>query len=168
MAIVLSAVSLAQQPQAANKMAVINGQAALANTEQGKKALEQLRAKFETRKKEFEARQSEVAQLEDQLAKGAAVMAGDKREQLAKTLSDKKKRLQRDLQDADEDTQRDQQLATQTLDDRLNTIINKYASDNGYSVVIDFSVPGNPVRYAAGAIDITKEVVALYDKTYGK
>jgi outer membrane protein len=156
------------QAQGTAKVAVINGQAALVSTQEGKKAFEQLKAKVETKRKDFEARQNQIAQLDDQLNKGGSVMSADKREQLASSINDKKKRLQRDTQDADEETQRDQQQTFQPLEDKLNAVINKYAADNGYSLVIDFSVPGSPVRYAAPGTDITKDVVALYDKTNGK
>jgi len=162
------AISIAMQGQQGPvKTAVINGHAALVNTQQGKKAFDQLKAKVDSRKKEFESRQNELTTLEDQFSKSAPVMAEDKREQLAGTINDKKKRLQRDLQDADEDTQREQKEAFQPLEGRLNTIINQYAADNGYAIVIDVSVEGNQVRYAAPTVDITREVVALYDKTYG-
>lgn len=157
---------LSQAQQGTPKVAVINGQQALANTQEGKKTLERLRAKVETRSKEFEARQMELAQLEDQLNKGASVMTGGKKEQLAITINDRKKRLQRDSQDADEEAQLDQQQSVQALEDKLNTVIDKYATEHGYSLVIDYSTPGNPVRYRAAGIDITSEIVALYDKTY--
>jgi outer membrane protein len=153
--------------QGATRVAVINGQAALVGTQEGKKALERWTAKLDTKKKEFEARQNEIAQIEDQLSKGASVMTGDKKEQLLNTLNNKKKRLQRDLQDADEETQRDQQQSFQPLEERLSATIDKYAADNGYALVIDLSVQGSPVRYAAPSTDITKEIVTLYDKTYG-
>jgi Skp family chaperone for outer membrane proteins len=156
-----------QAQQGMTKVAVVNGQAALVGTQEGKKALERWNAKLDTKKKEFEARQNEIAQLEDQLSKGASVMTRDKKEQLLNSFNDKKKRLQRDVQDADEETQRDQQQSFQPLEDRLNTIIDKYAADNGYALVIDVSIQGSPVRYAAPWTDITKDVVTLYDKTYG-
>ncbi len=156
------------QAQQGAKIAVINGQAALVSIQEGKKAFEQLKAKVETKRKEFEARQNELAQLEDQLNKGSTVMTSDKKEQLANSINDKKKHLQRDSQDADEDAQRDQLQSFQPIEERLNTIINKYAADSGYSLVIDTNTPGSPVRYAATGIDITREVVTLYDKTYGK
>jgi outer membrane protein len=152
--------------QQAMKIAVINGQAALVSTQEGKKAFDQLKAKVEAKRKEFELRQNELVQLEDQLNKSGAVIASDKKDQLATTINDKKKRLQRDSQDADEDAQKDQVQFFQPIEDRLNAIINKYAADNGYSLVIDINTPGSPVRYAATAIDITKDVVALYDKSH--
>lgn len=159
---------LAQAPPGTAKIAVINGQKAMLSTQEGKKVADRLKAKLEARNKEFETCQVEIAQLEDQFNKGAAVMTGDRKDQLASTINEKKKRYQRDSEDAREETERDQQQAAQSLDDRLSAVIHKFAADNGYTLVIDSSVPGNPVRYASTAIDITADVVALYDKTYGK
>jgi Skp family chaperone for outer membrane proteins len=94
-------------------------------------------------------------------------MTEDKREQLANSINDRKKRLQRDVQDADEEAQREQKAVFQPLEGKLNTVINQFAADNGYAVVIDVSVEGNQVRYAAPTVDITRDVVALFDKSYG-
>jgi outer membrane protein len=154
--------------QAGTRVAVVDGQRALLETREGKKAFEQLRARFEARKKEFDSRQNEIDQLVDQLNKSGSLMNDDKRAQLADSTAEKKKRLQRDQQDATDEAQKDQQQIFQPISGRLDSMINKYAVDNAYSVVLDYSVPGNPVRYAAMGVDITKEVVALYDKTYGE
>jgi len=164
----LLAMSLAVHAQPAPaKLAVINGHAALVNTQQGKTAFDQLKARVEAKKKDFESRQSELGKLEEQFGKSASVMTEDKREQLANSINDRKKRLQRDVQDADEEAQREQKAVFQPLEGKLNTVINQFAADNGYAVVIDVSVEGNQVRYAAPTVDITRDVVALFDKSYG-
>ncbi|OYW09810.1 MAG: hypothetical protein B7X34_05940, partial [Acidobacteriia bacterium 12-62-4] len=36
--------------------------------------------------------------------------------------------------------------------------------DNGFAIIIDVSSQQSPVLYAATSIDITREVVGLYDK----
>jgi hypothetical protein len=46
-------------------------------------------------------------------------------------------------------------------------VIDKYAQSNGYSIVLDVSNPNTPVLYASNTIDITKEVIDMYDKTIG-
>jgi hypothetical protein len=46
-------------------------------------------------------------------------------------------------------------------------VIDKYAQSNGFSIVLDVSNPNTPVLYASNTIDITKEVIDLYDKTIG-
>jgi outer membrane protein len=150
----------------APKIAVINSQTALVTVQQGKQALEQFKARYDAKKKEFDTRENEIVQLEDQLNKSGAVMSDDKRGQLAAAISDKKKRYQRDMQDTQEAADRDQQLIVQPLEERLNLVIGKYAADNGYTLVVDIGLPGNQIRYAAPSVDITKDIVILYDKTY--
>jgi outer membrane protein len=43
-------------------------------------------------------------------------------------------------------------------------VIDKFARDNGYAVIIDVSSQNTPVIYASAAVDVTKEIVELYDK----
>ncbi len=47
----------------------------------------------------------------------------------------------------------------------MMAVIEKYAKDNGYSMILDVSNPNTPVLYASSGIDITQDIVALYDKT---
>jgi outer membrane protein len=43
-------------------------------------------------------------------------------------------------------------------------VIDKYARDNGFALILDVSSPQTPVLYAANSIDITQAIVELYDK----
>jgi len=153
----------AQQPS--NKVGVISVQGAIAGTKDGQKASKELDLKFQPKKKEFDARQSEVAQLQDQYNKSGTVMSEDKRQQLARDIDEKKKRLERDMQDAQEELQGDQQRLLQSLGQRMMAVIEKYAKDNGYTMILDDSNPQTPVLYASSGIDITQDIIALYDKT---
>jgi outer membrane protein len=45
-------------------------------------------------------------------------------------------------------------------------IIDQYASRNGFAVVLDVSSPQTPVMWAAAAVDITPEIVKLYDQAH--
>ena len=44
-------------------------------------------------------------------------------------------------------------------------VLDKYAKDNGYSVILDIGSQQTPVVYMADSIDMTNEIVALYDKS---
>ena len=153
----------AQQPPA--KVGVISIQGAIVGTKDGQKASQAIDAKFTPKKKEFDTRQNEVAQLQDQYNKGGSVMAEEKRNQLAREIDEKKKRLERDMQDAEEDLKTEQQKVLQGLGQRMMAVIEKYAKDNGYSMILDVSNPNTPVLYASSGIDITQDIIALYDKT---
>jgi outer membrane protein len=147
------------------KMAVISLQGALVGTKDGQKASAELETKFAPKKKEFDSRQSEITQLQDQYTKGGNLMNEEKRQQLARDIDEKKKRLERDMQDAQEELNSEQQRVLQGLGQRLMAVIEKYAKDNGYTMVLDDSNPSTPILYASMGIDITQDIISLYDKT---
>src|SRR5581483_12404243 len=75
--------------------------------------------------------------------------------------------LQRDVEDAQAELEQDQQKVLQQLGQKMMAVIEKYARDNGYTMVVDVSSPQTPVLYASPSIDITKEIIELYDKNAG-
>jgi len=149
----------------AGKVGVISVQGAIVGTKDGQKATQELDSKFAPKKKEFDGRQAELAQLQDQYNKGGNLMSDDKRNQLARDIDEKKKRLERDMQDAQEELQGEQQKLLQSLGQRMMAVIEKYAKDNGYTMILDVSNPNTPVLYASSGIDITQDIVSLYDKS---
>ena len=52
----------------------------------------------------------------------------------------------------------------QELGGKMMAVVEKYAQQNGFAIVIDVSNPQTPVLWAAQAIDITAEIVKLYDQ----
>ena len=46
----------------------------------------------------------------------------------------------------------------------MMAVIEKYAKDNSYTMILDVSNPNTPVLYASSAIDITQDIISLYDK----
>jgi outer membrane protein len=151
--------------QTPSKVGVISIQGAIVGTKDGQKASQELDAKFVPKNKEFQSRQTEITQIQDQLTKGGTVMAEEKRNQLARDAEEKKKRLERDMQDAEEDLRTEQQKVLSNLGQRMMAVIEKYAKDNGYSLILDVSNQNTPVLYASTGIDITQDIVSLYDKT---
>lgn len=150
--------------QAPTKIAVINIQAALVGTADGKKAAAELQAKFDPKRKAIEARQTDISQLQQELAKGSNTMAEARRLDLTRQIDTKTKSLQREQQDAQEEVEIEQNKVLNDLGQRMMVVIDKYAKDNAYAVVIDISSQQTPVLWAANGIDITKEIIDLYDK----
>jgi outer membrane protein len=151
--------------QTPGKVGVISVQGAIVGTKDGQKAAGELEAKFAPKRKDIEGRQNEVNQLEEQMRKGGNLLSDEKRAQLARDIDEKKKRLNRDMQDAQEEFEGEQQRLLQGLGQRMMAVIEKYAKDNGYTMVLDVSNPQTPVLYASSTIDVTQDVISLYDKT---
>ena len=153
----------AQTPN--TKVAVISLQGALVGTKDGQKAAQELEAKFTPKQKDFDQRKAEIGSLQDQLRKGSNTMSQDKRTDLERQIDEKTKRLNRDEQDARDELNSEQQRLLQGLGQRLMAVVTKYAKDNSYAMVLDVSSPNTPVMYASSAIDITQDIISLYDKT---
>jgi outer membrane protein len=146
------------------KIAVIHIQNALIATKEGQRAAADLTAKFEPKKKVLEAKQGEIAALQNELGKGSNTMAEAKRLSLQREIDAKNKSLQRDYQDFNDELEQEQGRVLNSLGQRIMVVIGKYATDNQYAVVVDISSPQTPILWAANSIEITKEIVDLYDK----
>jgi outer membrane protein len=158
-------IALGAHAQAApTKVAVIQVQTAILSTKDGQKAAADLQAKFAPKKAEIDKRQADVAGLQDQLKKGQATMSEDAKNKLMRDIDSANTKLQRDTQDAQADLDEEQQKVMQELGSKMMAVVEKYAQQNGLAMVIDVSNPQTPVLWAAASVDITNEIVKLYDQ----
>lgn len=167
-ALVLGA-SLVAQAQtktttAPNKVGIIHIQNAIIGTKDGQKAASELQGKFAPKKAEIDKKQQDIAQLQDQLRKGSNTMSEEAKQKLMRDIDQSQKALTRQTEDAQSELDQEQGKIMQELGGRLMAVISRYAKDNGFSLIIDVSSQQTPVLYAANEIDITNEVIALYDK----
>jgi outer membrane protein len=153
------------QAQAPTKVAVIQIQAALVATKEGQKAAAELETKMAPKKKELEGKQAEIRELQEKLQKGGITLSDSAKEELARSIDQKTKNFNRDVEDAQAELEAEQQKLLNVLGQKMMQVIDKYAQANGFALVLDVSSQNTPVLYAANSVDITKEVVDLYDKT---
>jgi len=169
----LAGMAMAQAPAAApaaasaapTKVGVIQIQAALAATKEGQKAAAELETKLGPRKKELESRQSEIKDLQDRLQRGGNTLSDSAKEDLTRNIDTKTKSYNRQLEDAQAELEAEQQKLVNVLGQKMMAVIDKYAQQNGFAIVLDVSNQNTPVLYASNTVDITKEVIDLYDKT---
>jgi len=150
--------------QAPSKVGVINIQGALVSTKDGQKAAAELETRVAPRRKELESKQNEINSLKDQLQKGSNTLSDQTKQNLYRDIDAKTTKLNRDVQDAEAEWNEEQQKVLQQLGQKMMVVIDKYARDNGYTLVLDVSSPQTPVLYASNTIDITKDIIELYDK----
>ncbi len=158
------AAALSLEAQTPTKVAIIHIQNAIIGTKDGQKAASELQTKFAPKKAEIDKKQSLIAQLQDQLRKGSNTMSDDAKQKLMREIDENTKSLNRSTEDAQAELDQEQNKIMQQLGQRMMAVIDKYARDNGYTLILDVSSPQTPVLYAANGIDITSEITALYDK----
>lgn len=147
------------------KIAVINIQEALINTKDGQKAAGDLKTKFAPKQSEIEKKQGDIAGLQQQLNKGGNAMSEEAKQKIMRDIDQKNVSLKRDTEDAQADLEQEQQRIMSDLGGKMIGILNKYATENSYALVIDISSQQTPVLFASNGIDITREIIALYDKS---
>ena len=89
------------------------------------------------KKRELEQRQNEINSLQDQLNKGQNTLSDAAKNDLYKNIESKKKSLQREVEDAQADLEAEQKKLMQQLGQKILAVIERYARDNGYTMVVD-------------------------------
>jgi Skp family chaperone for outer membrane proteins len=149
----------------ATKVALINMQEAIANTADGKAKFDELSKKYGPKQQEFQKRSADIQAKEDQYKKTQNTLSDDARTSMEGDITRLKTRLQEDVDATQQDSQEDEQKTLQDMWGKLQPLINKYAQDNQIMLVFDVSSQPNNLVCCASAPDITKEVVAAYDKS---
>ncbi|MEI9972779.1 MAG: OmpH family outer membrane protein [Ignavibacteriota bacterium] len=163
------ALAHAQAPAAGGaaptKIAVINLSEAMARTKEGQKVAAEINTKFGPRKADFDTRQKEVEALTDKLNKGRATMSEDAQKTLAAEIQKKGTDLKRFGEDSQAEMDNDENRATNDLQQKMFPILQQYAIQNNFAVVIDVGQQ-SPVLWYASATNVTDVLVALYDQAH--
>ncbi len=164
-----ASLAFAQTPAATptpapTKIAVIDIQAAIIQTKDGQKAAGDLKTKFGPKQSELEKKQSDITQLQQTLSKGSNTLSEDAKQKTMREIDAKTTSLKRDSEDANADLEQEQQRIMGDLGGKMISVLNKFATENGYAMVMDISSQQTPVLFASNTIDITRDIIALYDK----
>ena len=153
----------AAKPALAAKVAVVGMRDAMLNTQDGKQAMAVMQAKFDPMRIGMEKRQAELQTMAEQLRKGAATMAAEAQQKLSNELAAKKKSFDRDADDLNTEVEQEDGKLMQDLTGKMGGVIDEYAKQNGYTVVMDAA---QPVLWAAETANITSDIVKLYDSKH--
>jgi outer membrane protein len=160
------AVAAGAQGQTPTKVGIIAVQQAILSTKDGQKATQDLQAKFNPTKSKLDQRQQELASLQDQLKKGGATMSDAAKEKLNRDIETLNKSLTREGEDFDAEVQQEEQKIMNELGGKMMDVIIKYATQNGLAMVIDVSSQQTPVLWADQSINITEQIIKLYDQAH--
>jgi outer membrane protein len=142
------------------KIAIINTQKALLETDEIKKAQRDLEAKFKPRQDQMVKLQKDLEDIQSQLNSGKLNEVGT--QELQAEGQRKQRELQRDQQDLQEDVERERTEILQRAGSRMQEAVKKLAEEKGLDIVVDTV---NTVFYKP-AFDITVDATAAYNKAY--
>jgi len=152
-----------------NKVGIINIQGAILASNEGRRDLETLDKKFDPKRTELQNLNKEIEDLKKQLSTQGDKMNEEARGSLVRNLETKQKAMQRASEDAQNDYQQQQSEIAQRILQKMAPVIDKFAKDNQYSLLMDVSQPwpqGQVLWFGANT-DVTKAVVDLYNAQSG-
>ena len=162
--IALVAVCARAQNATPTKVGIIDIQRAVTSTDEGKRSLEALAKKYEPRQAALQKQRAEIEELAKQL-RASNKATDDARSALLKSLEQKQITLRHDAESAQVDYQAEQREIVGRVLKKMAPIVDKYAKDNGYTMIFDAQFwPQGPLLWAsAAAADVTAAVVSAYN-----
>jgi outer membrane protein len=149
------------------KIAIIAFQQAVAATNEGQRNFAQLRVKFEPKQAALKAQSDEIDSLKKQLQDASATLSEPERDSRLRVIDEKTKSLQRTAEDAQNEASGAMNDMYQQLAQKVYAVLDAYANQSKFTLVLDTSAQQTPVLWANGSTDITKAVVDAYNTKSG-
>ena len=160
---VLASTVFATAARAQPKLAYVDVQRAIQETEEGKAARTRLKGEFEQRKSQIDKKSADLEKMQQEYEKQLPVLSDDakrkKQEEFQKALLDARK----SAGDLQEDMTRQEQQAMANILQRLQQVVAEIAERESLSFVMD----KGSLLYGPPAADITNEVVRRYNDRFG-
>jgi outer membrane protein len=148
------------------KVAVLNVRQAIVTTAEGKQASAELQSQFAPRQNEMEALNKQINDIRQQLAANQTTWSDEQKakaqtqgQRLAAQLDRKNNELQTDVNDA-------QSEVVDRIGRKMMEVLDRFARESGFVAVFDSSAQNSPIIYASNNIDITQDIIRLYDQQY--
>jgi len=148
------------------KVGVINIQAAIAGTAEGKQAAAELQSQFSPRTTDLQNMQKQIQDISARVQNGQTTLSDEEKARLQRQYEQLSRAFQRKQQEFQDDTNDAQQDVVNRIGRKMIDVIDKYSKENNYSVILDESSQQTPVIYAANQIDVTQDIIRLYDQSY--
>jgi outer membrane protein len=157
----------AAAPSGPARIAVIEFQQAVGMTNEGQRDFANLQKKYAPKEASLKTLNDEIDTLTKQLQTQGASLNEAERASRAKAIDDKKKQLDREASDLRDAGQQDMQDLYNSLASKVYDVMQSYAEQQGFTLVLDISQQQSPVLYANDASNITKPVIEAYNVKSG-
>jgi outer membrane protein len=145
---------------------IINLRGAIGSTAEGKQASAELQSQFAPRSTEIDALTKQISDLQQKLQAGTGKLSQEEETRLTAEGQRLTQRLDRRRNDFQEDATAAQQEVLERIGRKMVDVLDRYARENGFSVVLDTSGQNSPILYASNQVDVTQDIIRLYDQQY--
>ncbi len=154
--------SIAGLASAQTKLAIINLQRAVLESDEIKKASAELEGKYKPRQADMQKIEKELQGIQENLQKNAGKLTPQAEADLTAQGQRRQRELQRLTEDLQADVDRERNDILSKSSKQMTTVVSKLATEKGYDVVVDVT---NTVFFKP-ALEITNDALAAYNKAY--
>jgi len=162
LAVCVAALVSTSTASAQAKIAVVNWQRALTETQELKKLVVEATAKFKPRQDALEKAQRELSDIQAQLQSAQGKLSAAGQADLDAQGQRKQREVERLSQDLQDEGEQERNTMIQKVGSRMTEVVKKLQDEKGLDVVFDTA---SLIAYKT-AVDITNEAIAAYDKAY--
>jgi outer membrane protein len=145
---------------------IINLRLAIGSTAEGKQASAELQSQFAPRSAEIDTMTKQINDLQQKLQAGQGKLSQDEEARLTAEGQRLTQRLDRRRNDFQEDASAAQQDVLERIGRKMVDVLDRYSRENGFSVVLDVSGQNSPILYASDQVNVTQDIIRLYDQAY--
>jgi outer membrane protein len=151
---------------ASGKVGVIGIRQAIVATAEGKQAQAELQSQFAPRQAELENLTKQISDIQQRLQAGQGKISQEEEARLTAQGQKLTQQLDRKRTEFQEDLNSAQGDVFDRIGRKMVDVLDRYSRENGYSVVLDTSAQNTPVLYASNQVDLTQDIIRLYDQAY--
>jgi outer membrane protein len=148
------------------KIGIINVRQAIVTTAEGKQASSELQSQFASRQNELEGLNKQINDLRQRLSAGQTTLSDDEKVRLTQQGQRLTQQLDRKNNELQEDVNAAQGEVIDRIGRKMMDVLDRYARENGIVAVFDSSAQNSPILFASTNIDITQDIIKLYDQAY--
>jgi outer membrane protein len=159
LAAIVTAVALPAAAQ--TKVAVIDVQRVVTESDPGKEVMQKLRALSDSKAQQGQTLQQELTALQDQFNKQRFTVSEARQAEMSKQIEDKQIAIKRFQDDAQRELQDAQRRELGGLEERILPIINDIGRERGLTLIFNKFQSG--LVYADDGVDITDDVITKFN-----
>lgn len=145
------------------KIGFVDSREVLYGTAEGKQQIESLNALRQEKQEEFDSRTQELEKLQQEYSAQQRTLNPDARAERERLLEQKQVQLKRFQEDAQAEIEQQQNQILQRMSEQAQVVIDEFAEQNGYSAIF---MRDQSQAYVAPALDITQQIIQLYDQRH--
>jgi Skp family chaperone for outer membrane proteins len=148
------------------KIGVISLRDAVAATADGKQKVAELQSQFAPKSAELDALRKQIDDLQNRLTALQRTGSDEEKAKISRQGQVLTSRLTRENDNFNEEIQAAQADVFDAIGRRMLDILDRYSRENGFVIIFDKSAQTSPVVTSSPSIDVTQEIVKLYDQQF--